>query len=56
MQKYLLRIQPVIYFEMDEEESQDDAEDRFLNILEAEGFDVATYTATVIERKPDDEV
>lgn len=60
MRRRILRIQPVILFELEQNETQDQAEDRFLNILYDEGFNVVTYTSILvdarIERRNEDEV
>lgn len=53
MKKRTLRIQPVIMFDLEPEESVEDAEERFLSILEAEGFIVPTYTSAIIEVEDD---
>ena len=51
--KKLLRMQPVIYLELEPNETQEQAEERLLNIRE--GVQVDTYTACIIQNGEDDE-
>jgi len=53
--KKVLRIVPVIYFSMEPGETQDEAEDRFLEIIDGVGLDVSSYSAAVIEEGEENE-
>ena len=43
--KNVLHFTPTIYFSMEPGETQEEAEERLLNILETEGIYVETYSA-----------
>lgn len=47
--KKVLRIVPVIYFQMEPNETQDEAEDRFLKIIDDIGLETTSYSSSVIE-------
>lgn len=48
MAKRMFRIEAVIYMPMEENETQETAEDRFLEEIEALGMEVYSYTDTYI--------
>ena len=54
MKKRVLKIQAMIIFDVEPEESLDDAENRFLGIMDGVGFVVPTCTSTLVEIEEDD--
>ena len=54
--KNVLQITPVILFAMENNESQKEAEQRFLQILKGEGFDVISCTSKIAEESNNEKV